>query len=116
MTSAYWSPSLSVDDRVGRLYELLRQRGELDNTVFVFMSDNGILNGEHGMVDKRTMHEPSVRIPLVVRYPGLVPADKARVVEEQVLTVDVAPSILELCGAPALDKIHGRSWVSLARS
>jgi N-acetylglucosamine-6-sulfatase len=115
MTRAYWGTILSVDDSVGRLYELLRQRGELDNTVFVFMSDNGILNGEHGMVDKRTMHEPSVRIPLLVRYPGLVPSDKARVVEEQVLTVDMAPSILELCGAPPLEKVHGKSWVPLAR-
>ena len=77
--------------------------------------DNGILNGEHGMVDKRTMHEASIRIPLVVRYPGLVPADKPVVVEQQVLTLDMAPSILELCGAPALEGIHGRSWVRLAR-
>ena len=115
MTRAYWGTILSVDDSVGRLYELLRQRGELDNTVFVFTSDNGILNGEHGMVDKRTMHEPSVRIPLVVRYPGLAPVDKPRVIEQQVLTVDVAPSLLELCGAPPLGKIHGKSWVPLAR-
>ncbi|NLF69020.1 MAG: sulfatase [Candidatus Anammoximicrobium sp.] len=117
MTRAYWGTIVSVDDSVGRLYELLRQRGELDNTVFVFLGDNGILNGEHGMVDKRTMHEPSIRIPLVVRYPGLAPAERPQVVEEQVLTVDVAPSILELCGAPPLEleKIHGRSWVRLVR-
>ncbi|HPM82254.1 MAG TPA: sulfatase [Candidatus Anammoximicrobium sp.] len=115
MTHAYWGTIVSVDDSVGRLYELLRQRGELDNTVFVFLSDNGILNGEHGMVDKRTMHEPSIRIPLVVRYPGLVPAGRPQVVQEQVLTVDVAPSILELCGAPALEQIHGRSWVKLVQ-
>lgn len=115
MTRAYWGTILSVDDSVGRLYEQLRQRGELDNTVFVFLGDNGILNGEHGMVDKRTMHEPSIRIPLVVRYPGLVPPDRPKVVDQQVLTVDVAPSILELCGAPSLDKIHGRSWVRLVR-
>ena len=54
MTRAYWGTILSVDDSVGRLYEFLRERGELDNTIIVFMSDNGILNGEHGMVDKRT--------------------------------------------------------------
>jgi len=118
MTRAYWGTIVSVDDSVGRLYGLLRKRGELDSTVFVFLGDNGILNGEHGMVDKRTMHEPSIRIPLVVRYPGLVPAEQSRVVEEQVLTVDVAPSILELCGAPPLEleKTHGRSWVKLVRS
>jgi arylsulfatase A-like enzyme len=78
MTRAYWGTLLSVDDSVGRLYELLEERGELDNTVFVFMSDNGILNGEHGMVDKRTMHEPSIRVPLVVRYPGLTPPTSPR--------------------------------------
>ncbi len=115
MTRAYWGTILSVDDSVGRLYEQLRQSGELDNTVFVFLGDNGILNGEHGMVDKRTMHEPSIRIPLVVRFPGLVPPDRPRVVEQQVLTIDVAPSILELCGTPPLKKIHGRSWVQLVR-
>jgi N-acetylglucosamine-6-sulfatase len=115
MTRAYWGTILSVDDSVGRLYEQLQQNGELDNTVFVFLGDNGILNGEHGMVDKRTMHEPSIRIPLVVRYPGLVPPDQSRVVEQQVLTVDVAPSILELCDASPLEKIHGRSWVRLVR-
>lgn len=115
MTHAYWGTIVSVDDSVGRLYELLRQRGELENTVFVFLGDNGILNGEHGMVDKRTMHEPSIRIPLVVRYPGLVPAGRPQVVQEQVLTVDVAPSILELCGAAPAEKIHGRSWVKLVQ-
>lgn len=115
MTHAYWGTIVSVDDSVGRLYELLRQRGELDNTIVVFLGDNGILNGEHGMVDKRTMHEPSIRIPLVVRFPGLVPADRAKVVEQQVLTVDIAPSLLELCGAPPLERIHGRSWVKLVR-
>jgi N-acetylglucosamine-6-sulfatase len=115
MTRAYWATILSVDDSVGRLYELLKMRGELDNTIIVFMSDNGILNGEDGMVDKRTMHEPSIRIMQIVRFPGLVPADKPRVVEQQVLTIDMAPSLLELCGAPPLEKIHGRSWVRLAR-
>ena len=104
-----------MDDSVGRLYELLKTRGDLDNTIVVFMSDNGILNGEHGMVDKRTAHEPSTRIVQVVRYPGLTPADQPKVVEQQVLTVDLAPSLLELCGAAALPGIHGKSWVKLAR-
>ena len=57
MTHAYWGTILSVDDSVGRLYDWLGQSGQLDNTVIVFMGDNGLLNGEHGMVDKRTMHE-----------------------------------------------------------
>jgi len=115
MTRAYWGTLQSVDDSVGRLYDLLKTRGELDNTIIVFMSDNGILNGEHGMVDKRTAHEPSTRIVQVVRYPGLTAADQPKVVEQQVLTVDVAPSLLELCGAPALRNLHGKSWVKLVQ-
>ncbi|OQC20266.1 MAG: Arylsulfatase [Verrucomicrobia bacterium ADurb.Bin070] len=116
MNRAYWATLLSVDESVGRLYRLLQESGELDNTIIVFMSDNGILSGEHGMVDKRTAHEPSIRIVQLVRYPGLTPADRPVVVERQVLTVDLAPSLLQVCGAPALTECHGRSWVKLVRA
>ncbi len=112
MVHGYWGTVLSVDDSVGRLVAFLKESGQLDNTVIVFMGDNGLLEGEHGMVDKRTMHEASIRIPLIVRYPGLA---KARVVAGQALTLDIAPSILELCGAAALPDIQGKSWVKLAR-
>ena len=112
MTRAYWATILSVDDSVGRLYEALQKMGQLDNTLIVFMGDNGLLNGEHGMVDKRTMHEPSIRIPMLARLPRALP--KGRVIDQMVLTEDVAPSILDLCGAPGLPMIHGKSWRSLA--
>ena len=67
------------------------------------------------MVDKRTMHEPSIRVPLVVRYPGLVATDKSRTVEPQVLTIDFAPSILDICDVTPLSKVHGASWKRLAQ-
>ncbi|HEX7896267.1 MAG TPA: sulfatase [Planctomycetota bacterium] len=111
MVRSYRATILSVDDSVGRLLKLLEERGELENTIVVFMADNGILEGEHGMVDKRTMHEPSIRIPLLVRAPSLAP----RVVDRMVLTEDVAPSLLDLCGRPPLARAHGRSWVKVAR-
>jgi arylsulfatase A-like enzyme len=66
-------------------------------------------------VDKRTAHEPSIRIVQVVRFPGLTPVNQPKVMEQQVLTVDMAPSLLELCGAPALPKIDGRSWKTLVQ-
>jgi N-acetylglucosamine-6-sulfatase len=110
MVHAYWGTVLSVDDSVGRLVDYLKQSGQLDNTIVVFMGDNGLLEGEHGMVDKRTMHEPSIRIPLVARGPGL---PHGKVVEQQVLTLDVAPSLLEACGVPPIADIDGRSWMTL---
>jgi N-acetylglucosamine-6-sulfatase len=114
MVHGYWGTVLSVDDSVGRLRAWLEEAGQLDNTVIVFMGDNGLLEGEHGMVDKRTAHEPSIRIPIIARFPKL--AAGAKVVSEQVLTVDMAPSLLELCGAGPISKPHGRSWVKLAQS
>ena len=115
MTRAYWATIQSVDDSVGRLYSTLKELGQLDNTIIVFMGDNGLLNGEHGMVDKRTMHEPSIRIPLIVRYPDLTPTDHPKVIEQMVLTIDMAPSIVEICGAPRFKGVHGRSWKTLVQ-
>jgi arylsulfatase A-like enzyme len=113
MIRAYRATILSVDESVGRLLRMLEQRGELDHTIIVFTADNGILEGEHGMIDKRTMHEPSIRVPLVVRYPALTTTP--RVVDRLVLTVDFMPSLLEICGQPAPTGVHGRSWAALAR-
>lgn len=113
MNRAYLGTILSVDDSVGLIYNALKEKGELDNTLFIFTSDNGLLDGEHGMVDKRTAHEPSIRIPLVVRYPGLT--KKPKVIDEMVLTIDFAPSILDICGLAPMHDIHGRSWKALVQ-
>jgi len=114
MVHAYWGTILSVDESVARLRAWLEGTGQLDNTIIVFVGDNGLLQGEHGMVDKRTMHEPSIRIPMAIRYPGLTKEKKT--IEQQVLTVDMAPSLLELTKAPPLQNIDGRSWVRLVKS
>jgi len=113
MVHGYWGTILSVDDSIARLLAFLEKTNQLDHTIIVLMGDNGLIEGEHGMVDKRTMHEPSIRIPLIVRYPGL---GSGKVIPQQVLTEDIAPSLLELCGAPALAGIHGKSWAKLVRA
>jgi N-acetylglucosamine-6-sulfatase len=123
MTRGYWGTILSVDDSVGRLYSTLKDLGQLDNTLFIFTGDNGLLNGEHGMVDKRTMHEPSIRTPLVARFPPLTPTRSVseghsagpRIIDQQVLTIDFAPSILDICGVAPLKKTHGASWKKLVQ-
>jgi arylsulfatase A-like enzyme len=114
MVRSYWRTILSVDDSVGRLYALLQQTGQLDNTLIVFTTDHGLLNGEHGMVDKRTAHEPTIRVPLVVRYPGLTSPSHPRTVDQMVLTTDFAPSILDIVGIQPATKMQGRSWRPLA--
>ncbi|HPC60853.1 MAG TPA: sulfatase [Verrucomicrobiota bacterium] len=108
---AYLGTLLSVDESVGRIYEALRETGRLDRTLILFTSDNGFALGEHGRVDKRTMYEESIRVPLLVRYPPLIP--KPVVIESLVLNLDLAPSILDICGARQLKGIDGRSWKPL---
>ncbi len=103
----YHATILSVDDSVGQIYSTLQRTGELDNTIFVFASDNGFLLGEHGSIDKRVMWEESIRIAFLMRYPGLIRSPK--VVDEMVLNQDLAPTILELCGITTQPKMHGRS-------
>ncbi len=105
---AYYATIKSLDDSVGRIYAALQQMGQLDNTLIIFVGDNGFFLGEHGMMDKRTMHEPSIRIPLLARYPALI--RPRTVVERMVLNVDLAPTILDICNAPQLPKVHGQSW------
>jgi N-acetylglucosamine-6-sulfatase len=107
----YYATILSVDDSVGRVYEQLAKTGKLDNTLLVFIGDNGFFLGEHGMMDKRAMHEPSIRIPLLVRYPKIGAA--GRVSRELVLNVDLAPSVLDICGVAHKAKMHGASWKQL---
>jgi len=111
---AYLATLLSVDEAVGRLYAALEQSGQLDDTIIVFTSDNGFVLGEHGRVDKRTMYEESIRIPLLVRYPRVVRA--RTVVSEMVLSHDLAPSLIELAGATPLEDVSGQSFVALLRN
>lgn len=110
---AYYATILSIDDSVGQIYQTLRDIGKLDQTLVIFTTDNGYLIGEHGAIDKRAAWEESMRVPLLVRYPPLVPP--SRVLGEMVLHIDLAPTILEICGARPLEKIHGASWARLLR-
>lgn len=101
----------AVDDGIGRLFKLLEERGELDNTVIMFAGDNGYFHGEHCRGDKRLMYEESIRIPLIMRYPAIAKPNST--VEQMVLNIDVAPTLLELAGAPVPKTVQGRSVLPL---
>ncbi len=107
----YFGTILSIDESVGRIVRALDEHGVLDDTIVVFAGDNGMFLGEHGMTDKRAMHEPSIRIPFLMRYPKRI--RPGTVVDELVLNIDLAPTLVELCGASPLENIHGRSMVPL---
>ncbi|MGH7462645.1 MAG: sulfatase/phosphatase domain-containing protein, partial [Longimicrobiales bacterium] len=105
---------LAVDESIGRIITALEARNELDRTVFVFTSDNGFFFGEHGLTTERRLpYEESIRNPLLIRYPPLARAGSTPA--ELALTIDLAPTLLELAGAPIGSHIQGRSLVPVLR-
>ena len=104
---------LAVDEAVAEIVGALRRTGALDNTYVVFTSDNGYLQGEHRVPSGKLLpHDPSSRVPLIVRGPGLPAAATSR---ELVGNVDLAPTILELANATPGRVFDGRSLLPFAR-
>jgi len=102
----------SVDDGVGELLKALEEQGQLDKTLIVFTSDEGYFYGEHGLSEERRLaYEESIRIPLYMRWPARI--KPGSVVREEVLNIDLAPTLLELAEAPAAKEMDGRSLVPL---
>ena len=104
----YSEALIPIDDAVGRTIEHLRKIGELDNTLFVYMGDNGFQFGEQGLIDKRTAYEASMRVPMIMRYPKGFKA--GTVVDEIVANIDIAPTILEAAGLAKPEQMHGDSF------
>jgi arylsulfatase A-like enzyme len=96
---------LAVDDMVGEIVRSLADRGLLENTVIIFTSDNGWLEGQHRLVGKRFAYDESTRVPLYIRVPGRVRVS----VSKLIANADLAPTIAELAGASAGVAIDGRS-------
>lgn len=110
----YFSGLVAVDENIGRVFSYLEKKGILDDTAIVHTSDHGFFLGEWRMFDKRLMHEPSIRVPMMVRYPKRIPAGIVR--KEAVLDIDLAPTFLDLAGVPIPGHMQGKSLVALAEA
>jgi arylsulfatase A-like enzyme len=105
---------LAVDESLGRIMAALEARGILDRTAIVLTSDNGFFFGEHGLTTERRLpYEESIRNPLMIRYPALVQAGARPAA--LVSSVDIAPTVLDLAGAPIGPQIEGRSLLPVLR-
>jgi len=109
----YYAGLVDVDENMGRFLDYLAQSRQLDDTAVMQTSDHGFFLGEWRMYDKRLMHEPSIRVPMMLRYPKLFKA--GTVVDQMVLNLDIAPTLLELAGVPIPAGTQGRSMVKLAK-
>lgn len=98
----------AVDESVGRVVDTLVERGELDDTVLAYSSDQGFFLGDHGWFDKRLMYDESIRMPLLLSYPRGVAAGGVH--DGFVTNVDLARTILEACHVPPHPGMQGRSF------
>ncbi|MDZ4848496.1 MAG: sulfatase-like hydrolase/transferase [Pirellulaceae bacterium] len=102
----------AVDESLGHMIELLEKSGELDRTLIVVTSDHGYFYGEHGLsVERRLAYEESIRIPMLMRLPGRIQPHTTPI--ELVLTIDLAPTLLEFGGARVPESLHGHSLLPI---
>jgi len=109
MVKDYYAGIVAADENAGRLFQTLTAMGQLDDTAIMFSSDHGFFMGEWRKYDKRFMHEPSIRVPMLVRYPRMIKPGAA--VNEMVTNLDIAPTFLELAGLPVPANMQGLSMV-----
>jgi N-acetylglucosamine-6-sulfatase len=100
---------LAVDESIASLIDSLSFRRMLDNTVIVFMTDNGYSRGEHRWVTKQCPYEPCYETPLLIRYPGAEQRDETRLVSN----VDIAPTLADLADATPQLAQDGRSLLPI---
>jgi N-acetylglucosamine-6-sulfatase len=102
----------SVDEGVGKILEVLERKGQLDNTVILFLGDNGYFFGEHGLgPERRFAYEAGIRAPFVLRFPPRVKAGSR--IKDLVICQDIAPTLIELAGGKPGPQIQGRSLLPL---
>lgn len=102
----------AVDDSVGTVLKQLESMGIADDTLVLYMGDNGFMFGEHGLIDKRVAYETSIRVPMLMRCPNLF--EGGTVVEEVVANIDIAPTVMEAMGLEKPQHMDGLSFLPLA--
>jgi len=103
----------SVDESIGSVMAWLEKQGLADNTLVIYMGDNGFLFGEQGLIDKRNAYEASMRVPLLAWAPSLIKPKTT--VKEMVMNVDIGPTILDLAGIAKPAQMQGASFLPLLR-
>ena len=110
---AYYAAISYADERIGEVLGALAESGLRDDTIVLFTADHGEMLGERGLWYKMAFFEPSARVPLIVSAPGRIAPGR---VAEPVSLLDLAPTLLELCGLDAGDSLDGRSLAARSRA
>jgi N-acetylglucosamine-6-sulfatase len=106
----YSETLLSVDESIGTVLEYLESEGLLENTIVIYMGDNGFSFGEHGLIDKRQAYEESMRVPMLAMGGG-IPAGTT--VVEGIQNIDVGPTVMDFAGLKTKPNMDGSSFKEL---
>ncbi|MFZ1456354.1 MAG: sulfatase [Saprospiraceae bacterium] len=109
----YMACILSLDRNIGKVLDYLTKKGLDKNTIVMYSSDQGFYLGEHGWYDKRFMYEQSLRAPFVMKYPGVI--SPKTVIEDMVVNIDFAPTLLDIAGIKAPADMQGKSVLPLTQ-
>ncbi|HWJ27734.1 MAG TPA: sulfatase/phosphatase domain-containing protein, partial [Flavisolibacter sp.] len=107
----YLSTAASLDRNIGRTLDYLDQHHLTQNTIVIYLSDQGFYLGEHGWFDKRWIYEESFRTPMVMRYPGAIKAGTIN--NDFVMNLDIAPTLLQAAGVAIPKDMQGLSFLPL---
>jgi arylsulfatase A-like enzyme len=106
----YYAMITHMDAQMGRVLEALESKGLADNTIVVYTSDHGLSVGQHGLMGKQNLYDHSIRIPLIVRGPGL--PENVRI-DDLTCQMDIFPTLCELSHIPIPQTVVGKSMLSL---
>ncbi|HXE53207.1 MAG TPA: sulfatase [Tepidisphaeraceae bacterium] len=112
-TAAYYTSAEFLDHSIGRVLDALDRRGHADDTIVVYLADHGYLLGQHGRFEKHCGFDPAIRVPLIVRVPGITRAGSHTT--SLVQTIDLVPTMLDLCGIQIPQRVQGRSLLPVLR-
>ena len=108
MMASYYGMISEIDNGIGTILQKLKEKGLYDNTMIIFTSDHGdYMSYHHMMLKGRHLYDPLIKIPLIVKYPGQQAAGQTDSFLSE--NIDVAPTVLELCGQPIPPTMQGRS-------
>lgn len=109
--AAYWGLVHRVDCLVGQMLDALHANGLADNTLIVYSSDHGDMQGEHGLWWKHVFYEESVKVPLIMAWPGVIPSGQTNT--NVISALDLNATLLDALDAPPLPNSPGRSFLGL---
>jgi arylsulfatase A-like enzyme len=107
----YCETLLAVDESIGSVLDYLKANQLDENTMVIYMGDNGFSFGEHGLIDKRQFYEESVKVPFLVRYPEKIAPGTT--ITKMVQNIDIAPTVLAMAGLEQPEYLHGASFLPL---